>query len=78
MLKGGKRMKELCQYCVHPDNATLRGILISKIIWADDATLHTLAKICDVLGIEPGADDEEITVFTAVAKDPNRMLRLVK
>jgi len=67
-----------CEYCDQPDTSLLRVVLIGEIIRADEATLYTLAGVCEALGLMQFSDEEEDCDPAETHKRTRGKLRRVK
>jgi hypothetical protein len=71
-------MDRPCDHCDHPDTSLLRVVLIGEIVCADDATLYTLAGVCEALGLMQLSDDDDSFLPPQTGKHAKRNLRRVK
>jgi hypothetical protein len=71
-------MERPCDHCDHPDTSLLRVVLIGEIIRADDATLYTLAEICETLGLLRLSDEDDGFMPPRTGKGGKHNLRRVK
>jgi hypothetical protein len=67
-----------CEYCEQPDISLLRVVLIGEIVCADQATLYTLAGVCEALGLIQFSDEEEDCEPPKTRKRMRGKLRRVK
>ncbi len=71
-------MDQLCEYCDHPDISLLRVVLIGEIIRADDTMLHTLAEVCETIGLMQLSDEDDSLTSADLSQRIKRSLRLIK
>jgi hypothetical protein len=67
-----------CEHCDQPDTSLLRVVLIGEIVRADEATLYTLAGVCEALGLMEFSDEEEDFEPPETPKRTRGKLRRVK
>jgi hypothetical protein len=67
-----------CEHCEQPDTSLLRVVLIGEIVRADEATLYTLAGVCEALGMIQFSDEEEDGDPPKTRKRTRGKLRRVK
>ncbi len=71
-------MDQSCEYCDHPDSSLLRVVLIGEILRADDSMLHTLAEVCETIGMMQLSEDEQDLPSGEIRQRVKRSLQLVK
>jgi hypothetical protein len=68
-----------CEHCDAPDTSLLRVVLIGEIIRAEEATLYTLAGVCEALGlIQLTDEDDDFIPPVETRKRTNGKLRRIK
>ena len=71
-------MERPCDHCDHPDISLLRVVLIGEIIRADDATLYTLAEVCETIGLLRLSDDDDESIPPQSSQCAKHHLRRIK
>jgi hypothetical protein len=72
-------MDWLCEHCDAPDTSLLRVVLIGEIIRAEEATLYTLAGVCEALGLmQLSEEGDDFPPPVEARKRKNGKLRRIK